>query len=68
MLGVEGNLNKGLGVSKDWAYNIIKADGNYGELYAAYMGNGPQGIHIPRKGTLNELWTHGGMIYSPPWH
>ncbi len=67
MLGVEGNLNKGLGLSKDWAYNIIKAVGNYGEIYAAYMGSGPQGLNIDRKGTLNELWTNGGLMYSPPF-
>ncbi|HEB87660.1 MAG TPA: amino acid ABC transporter substrate-binding protein [Gammaproteobacteria bacterium] len=66
MLGVEGNLNEGLGLDKDWAYNIIKEVGNYGEIYEKYMGNGPQGIGIPRKGSLNALWTHGGMMYSPP--
>jgi len=67
MLGVEGNLNEGLGLEKDWAYNIIKAVGNYGEIYDKYMGNGPQGIGIPRKGSLNALWTDGGMMYSPPF-
>jgi len=66
MLGVEGNLNEGLGLGKDWAYNIIKEVGNYGEIYEKYMGNGPQGIGIPRKGSLNALWTDGGMMYSPP--
>lgn len=65
-LGVEGDLNVGLGLKKDWAYNIIKAVGNYGEIYKAYLGDGPRGIHIPRKGSLNELWTHGGLMYSPP--
>jgi len=66
MLGVEGNLNEGLGLKKDWAYNIIKAVGNYGEIYETYLGDGPNAIHIPRKGSLNELWTHGGLLYSPP--
>lgn len=66
MLGAEGNLNEGLGLSKDWAYDIVKAVGNYGEIYEAYMGNGPQGIGIDREGTLNALWTNGGLMYSPP--
>jgi len=66
MLGAEGNLNEGLGLEPDWAYNIIKAVGNYGEIYEAYMGDGPLGIHIPREGSLNALWTNGGLIYSPP--
>jgi len=66
MLGVEGNLNEGLGLEPDWAYNIIKAVGNYGEIYEAYMGHGEQGIGIDRAGSLNALWTDGGLMYSPP--
>lgn len=66
MLGVEGNLHEGLGLDKDWAYNIIKNVGNYGEIYEAYMGGGEQGIGIERAGSLNALWTDGGLMYSPP--
>lgn len=66
MLGVEGNTHKGLGLSKDWAYNIIKQVGNYGENYDKYMGSGKQGIGISRKGSPNALWTKGGLMYSPP--
>ena len=66
MLGVEGNLNEGLGLPKEWAYNIIKQVGNYGENYEAYMGSGKQGIGIPREGSANALWTNGGLMYSPP--
>ena len=67
MLGVEGNLEKGLGLSKDWAYNIIKQVGNYGEVYEAYMGGGKLGIGIGRAGSPNALWTKGGLQYSPPF-
>ncbi len=66
MLGAEGNLNEGLGLESDWAYNIIKAVGNYGEIYEKYMGDGELGIGIPREGSLNALWTNGGLMYSPP--
>ena len=67
-LGVEGDLNKGLGLEKDWAYNIIKKVGNYGEVYDKYMGDGsPEGIGIPRAGSANALWTEGGLMYSPPF-
>ncbi|MBE9556115.1 MAG: amino acid ABC transporter substrate-binding protein [Proteobacteria bacterium] len=66
MLGVEGNLHEGLGLTKDWAYNIIKHVGNYGQNYEAYMGGGKLGIGIARKGTNNALWTNGGLMYSPP--
>lgn len=66
MLGAEGNLNEGLGLEKDWAYNIVKLVGNYGEVYETYMGDGELGIGIPREGSLNALWTNGGLMYSPP--
>ena len=67
ILGVEGNLHEGLGLDKDWAYNIIKAVGNYGEVYEAYMGGGELGIGIGRAGSANALWTQGGLMYSPPF-
>jgi len=67
MLGVEGNLHEGLGLSKDWAYNIISQVGNYGEIYEAYMGSGELGIGIGRSGSANDLWTNGGLMYSPPF-
>jgi general L-amino acid transport system substrate-binding protein len=66
MLGAESNLNEGLGLEVDWAYDIIKAVGNYGEIYEAYMGHGENGIGIDREGSLNALWTDGGLMYSPP--
>ena len=68
MLGVEGDLNKGLGLGKDWAFNSFKMVGNYGEIYDRYMGDGsPEGIGIPREGSPNALWTDGGLMYSPPF-
>lgn len=68
MLGVEGELHKGLGLTKDWAYNIVKMVGNYGEVYEEYMGEkGKSAIGIPRAGSQNALWTKGGLMYSPPF-
>ena len=67
MLGVEGNLLEGLGLSKDWAYNIVSQVGNYDEVYEAYMGGGELGIGIARAGSQNALWTQGGLMYSPPF-
>jgi len=66
MLGVEGDLNTGLGLGKDWAYNIIKMVGNYGENYEEYMGSKTV-MNIPRAGSVNDLWTRGGLMYSPPF-
>lgn len=66
MLGVEGNLHTGLGLPPEWAYNIIKTVGNYGEVYEANVG-AETPTNIPRDGSLNALWTNGGLIYSPPF-
>jgi general L-amino acid transport system substrate-binding protein len=66
LLGVEGNIGEGLGVSKDFMARIIKQLGNYGEQYERHVGaNTPVGI--PRDGTLNALWTKGGLMYAPPF-
>ena len=67
MLGVEGNLHEGLGLNADWAYNIVKQVGNYDEMYERSMGNGPLAIGIARAGSQNDLWTRGGLQYSPPF-
>ena len=64
LLGVEGNQGAELGLSADWAYNIIKSVGNYGEIFERNIGvNTPIGLE---RG-INALWTNGGLQYSPPF-
>jgi len=64
MLGTEGEYGAMLGLSKDWAVNVIKAGGNYSELFETYIGvDTPIGL---ARG-LNAQWTEGGLIYSPPF-
>ena len=64
LLGTEGTLGEWLGLSADWAQNVLAAGGNYGELFEANIGvNTPLGI---ARG-LNAQWTDGGLIYSPPF-
>lgn len=62
-LGLEGDLHKGLGLNADWAYQVVKQVGNYAELYNRNLGLGTA-LDLDRKGTLNELWTRGGLLYS----
>jgi general L-amino acid transport system substrate-binding protein len=63
MLGVEDKMGEMLGLSPDWAYNIIKLVGNYGESFEANVGlKTPLGL---ARG-LNQLWSKGGILYSPP--
>jgi general L-amino acid transport system substrate-binding protein len=63
LLGVEGDFGKGLGLTNDWAYRIIKAVGNYGESFDRNVGDGSP---IKIKRGLNALWTKGGLQYAPP--
>ncbi|WP_409522528.1 amino acid ABC transporter substrate-binding protein [Nitrincola sp. MINF-07-Sa-05] len=63
LLGVEGDLNKGLGLTEDWAYQVIKNVGNYGEIYERNVG--PNSVlGLERDNTLNALWINGGMMYA----
>ncbi|MEG9883939.1 MAG: amino acid ABC transporter substrate-binding protein [Hyphomicrobiales bacterium] len=63
LLGLEGDFGVGLGLDNDWAYNIIKTVGNYGEVFARTLGPDTP-IGLPRG--LNRLWTEGGVMYAPP--
>jgi general L-amino acid transport system substrate-binding protein len=63
LLGVEGDMGLKLGLSNDWAYNIIKLVGNYEEVYNRSLGPDTP-TYIPRG--LNSLYTDGGLLYAPP--
>jgi general L-amino acid transport system substrate-binding protein len=63
LLGVTPEMGGALGVSEDWAFNIIKQVGNYGEIYNRNVGEESK-LGLPRG--LNALWTDGGLMYSPP--
>jgi general L-amino acid transport system substrate-binding protein len=63
LLGSEPGLGKALGLDEEWAYRAIKAVGNYGESFDRNLGrNSPIGLD---RG-LNDLWTHGGLMYAIP--
>lgn len=63
LLGVTPELGEALKLDRSWAYNVIRAIGNYGELYARTMGpDTPVGL---ARGP-NELWTNGGLMYALP--
>jgi len=64
LLGVEGNFGQLLGLSNDWIYQVIKQVGNYGESYERTVGMGSP-LKLARG--KNELWTKGGLLYTPPF-
>ena len=63
LLGSEQNFGEQFGLTKDWAYRIIKLVGNYAEVFDKNLG-----VSSPLKITrgLNALWTKGGIQYGPP--
>lgn len=63
LVGLEGIKGQGLGLADDWAYNIVKQVGNYGESFERNVGmDSPLKI----KRGLNALWNQGGIQYAPP--
>ena len=53
----------GFGVGPQFIRRAIMAVGNYGEIYARTI----EPLGITRAGTLNALYTEGGILYAPPY-
>ena len=73
LFGLEGSFGQeSLGLSQTVAQDVIKAVGNYGEVYDRNLG--PGGIDLPRENGRNALWADatcmdcpkGGQIYAAP--
>lgn len=62
-VGREGSFGSWLGLDNDWAVKMVKAVGNYGEIYDRNLGSGSS-LGIPRG--MNQLWHLGGIQYAPP--
>jgi general L-amino acid transport system substrate-binding protein len=63
ILGVTPGMGKALGLDEKWAYNAIKANGNYGEVFEKNLGSGGP-LKLERG--LNALWNKGGLQYAMP--
>jgi general L-amino acid transport system substrate-binding protein len=64
LLGIGDNdMGKMMGLDKDWGRRAIAVSGNYGEIFAANIGEATP-IGLARG--LNALWTQGGLQYAPP--
>lgn len=64
LLGVEGDLGLALGLTADFCARVIRQVGNYGEIYDRNLGPDTP-FNLPRG--PNNLWTNGGLLYSPPF-
>lgn len=60
-LGVSPGYGERLGLPDDWAYKMIKENGNYAEIYERTVGEG-SAYKLPRG--KNNLWFNGGLLYT----
>lgn len=63
LLDLDGESAATLGVEPGWGYRVIKAVGNYGEVFERNLGKA-SGLDIKRG--MNALWSQGGLLYAPP--
>ncbi len=59
-LGSDG-FDPGLGLPTDFAVNVISQVGNYEEIFNRYPQLGVL------EGSVNDLWSNGGLMYVPPY-
>lgn len=63
LLGLDPFIGKQLGWRETWAVDVIRAIGNYGEIYDRSLGD-KSPYHMDRG--LNRLWTKGGLLFPIP--
>lgn len=62
LLGASPGFGEGLGLSDDWAFNVITQVGAYSEVFANNLGdNSPYGL----PAGSNQAWTDGGILWAP---
>ncbi|MBN9438738.1 amino acid ABC transporter substrate-binding protein [Bosea sp. (in: a-proteobacteria)] len=64
LLGAEGGFGAMMGLPDDWMYKVIKQVGNYGESYERTVG---MGSTLKLERGQNQLWTKGGLLFTPPF-
>jgi general L-amino acid transport system substrate-binding protein len=62
LLGVLPGNGRALGLEEQWAYNVIRTVGNYGEIFERNVGSASP---IRFRRGLNALWTDGGLMFAP---
>ena len=63
LLGASGDLGSRLGLDNKWMQQVIKATGNYGEIFERNVG---QASPLKLERGLNATWTKGGLMYPLP--
>ena len=56
-------FDPGLDLDSEFAINVVEQVGNYKEIYDRTLGS----VGLEMEGSLNRLWTDGGLFYNPPY-
>ena len=59
----QADWDPGLGLDANAFANVISQVGNYQEIYERHVT--PLGL--PLEGSVNDLWSNGGLMYVPPF-
>ena len=61
ILNFIGDLGPSLGLPSDFAVQTVTQVGNYEEIYNRF-------VELPElSGSVNDLWSNGGLMYVPPY-
>lgn len=62
-LGLEADLGQGMGLARDWSYQVVRQVGNYGDLFERNIGlKSPLAL----ERNINNLWMRGGLLSAGP--
>jgi general L-amino acid transport system substrate-binding protein len=61
ILNFIGGMDPSLGLPTDFAVKIVQQVGNYSEIYNKFAEL------APLSGSVNDLWSNGGLMYVPPY-
>jgi len=64
LLGAAGDLGSRLGLDNKWMLQVVKAGGNYGEIFERNVGKASP-LKLERG--LNATWSKGGLMYALPF-
>ena len=64
LLGMPPDDGRLLGLTGNWAYDVIKQVGNYGEIFDRTLG-AKSSLKLARG--LNNLWSKTGLMYAMPF-
>jgi len=64
-LGIDGGLGEKIGLGNQFVVDVIRATGNYGEIYRRNLGPNSK---VPISRGLNEIYKNGGLHFSPPFN